>query len=318
MKNISFRNKILALILTIIVIFTFTIIIAITNSFNWILEDIIFDNEINNVAQKSELTANWFEEKKSDLEIYANTQVVQHGSWRAKLDYLQTELQKRDNNYFFFFIADQKGDYSTTNIVNAGNISDRKYFDKVLKGKTVISDPVISKSTGIPIIVFASPIAGDNLSLLGATMEIKKLSNYINRYTNNQEGIYSFLINDQGNIVAHPEMSNTNSHLFYNYSSFFNFEYNFIDNIKNQEQGNLTFSENEKEKHAFYQTIPGTNGWKIISVLPQNYLQQSINRVNNIIIIISILTIIIAVILSFFLSNNIAKPIIKLKNTFQK
>ena len=318
MKNISFRNKILALILTIIVIFTFTIIIAITNSFNWILEDIIFDNEINNVAQKSELTANWFEEKKSDLEIYANTQVVQHGSWRAKLDYLQTELQKRDNNYFFFFIADQKGDYSTTNIVNAGNISDRKYFDKVLKGKTVISDPVISKSTGIPIIVFASPIAGDNLSLLGATMEIKKLSNYINRYTNNQEGIYSFLINDQGNIVAHPEMSNTNSHLFYNYSSFFNFEYNFIDNIKNQEQGNLTFSENEKEKHAFYQTIPGTNGWKIISVLPQNYLQQSINRVNNIIIIISILTIIIAVILSFFLSNNIAKPIITLKNTFQK
>ncbi|MFP4021539.1 MAG: EAL domain-containing protein [Halanaerobium sp.] len=318
MKNVSFRNKILALILTIIVIFTLTIIIAITNSFNWILEDIIFENEINNVAQKSELTANWFEEKKSDLEIYANTQVVQHGSWRAKLDYLQTELQKRDNNYFFFFIADQKGDYSTTEISDAGNIKDRKYFEQVLKGETVISNPIISKSTGAPIIVIASPIAGDNLSLLGATMEIKKLSNYINRYTNNQEGIYSFLINDQGNIVAHPEMSNTNSHLFYNYSSFFNYEYSFIDNIKNQNQGNLTFSENEKEKHAFYQSIPGTNGWKIVSVLPQSYLQQSIDQVNNIIVIISIITILIAVILSFFLSNNIAKPIIQLKNTFQK
>ncbi|MFW6295109.1 MAG: EAL domain-containing protein, partial [Halanaerobium sp.] len=304
--------------LTIIVIFTLTIIIAITNSFNWILEDIIFENEINNVAQKSELTANWFEEKKSDLEIYANTQVVQHGSWRAKLDYLQTELQKRDNNYFFFFIADQKGDYSTTEISDAGNIKDRKYFEQVLKGETVISNPIISKSTGAPIIVIASPIAGDNLSLLGATMEIKKLSNYINRYTNNQEGIYSFLINDQGNIVAHPEMSNTNSHLFYNYSSFFNYEYSFIDNIKNQNQGNLTFSENEKEKHAFYQSIPGTNGWKIVSVLPQSYLQQSIDQVNNIIVIISIITILIAVILSFFLSNNIAKPIIQLKNTFQK
>ncbi|MFW5749454.1 MAG: EAL domain-containing protein, partial [Halanaerobium sp.] len=253
-----------------------------------------------------------------DLEIYANTQVVQHGSWRAKLDYLQTELQKRDNNYFFFFIADQKGDYSTTEISDAGNIKDRKYFEQVLKGETVISNPIISKSTGAPIIVIASPIAGDNLSLLGATMEIKKLSNYINRYTNNQEGIYSFLINDQGNIVAHPEMSNTNSHLFYNYSSFFNYEYSFIDNIKNQNQGNLTFSENEKEKHAFYQSIPGTNGWKIVSVLPQSYLQQSIDQVNNIILIISIITILIAVILSFFLSNNIAKPIIQLKNTFQK
>src|SRR6056297_3951974 len=98
MKNISFRNKILALILSIIIIFTLTIIIAITNSFNWILEDIIFENEKNNVAQKSELTANWFEEKKSDMEIYANTQVVQHGSWQEKLSYLRTELQKRENN----------------------------------------------------------------------------------------------------------------------------------------------------------------------------------------------------------------------------
>jgi len=239
MKSISFRNKILALILTIIVIFTLTIIIAITNSFNWILEDIIFKNEINNVAQKSELTSNWFEEKKSDLEIYANTQVVQSGSWPEKINYLQTELQKRDNNYFFFFIADKNGDYSTTIESNAGNINDRNYFSEVLNGKTVISDPIISKSTGKPIIVIASPIAGNNLSLLGASIEIKDLSNYINRYTNNEEGIYSFLINDQGNIVAHPQQNNLNNYLFYNYSSFFDYEYNFIENIINQKQGRV-------------------------------------------------------------------------------
>ncbi|MFN2341257.1 MAG: EAL domain-containing protein [Halanaerobium sp.] len=53
-------------------------------------------------------------------------------------------------------------------------------------------------------------------------------------------------------------------------------------------------------------------------MLPQSYLQQSINRVNEIIIIISIFTILIAIVLSIFLSNNIAKPIIQLKNTFQK
>jgi diguanylate cyclase (GGDEF)-like protein len=318
MKNISFRNKILALILTIIIVFTLIIIIAITNSFNWILEDIIFENEINNVAQKSELTANWFEEKKSDLEIYANTQLVQQGSWETKLNYLRTELQKRDNNYFFFFIADQDGDYSTTIKAEAGNIRNRDYFKQVLNGETIISDPIISKSTDKPIIVIASPINANNLSLLGASIEIKDLSSYINRYTNNEEGIYSFLINGHGNIVAHPDQNNLNSHLFYNYSSFFDYEYDFINNIINKKQGNLTFSENEKEKHAFYQTIPGTADWKIVSVLPQSYLQQSINRLNNIILIISIFTILIAIVLSVFLSNNIAKPIIQLKNTFKQ
>jgi len=318
MQSINFRNKILILISTIIVIFTLTVIIAITNSFNWILEDIIFQNEINNVAQKSELTANWFEEKKSDMEIYANTQVVQHGSWQEKLSYLRTELQKRENNYSFFFIADQDGNYSTTIKNNAGNISDRDYFSKVLSGKTVISEPVISKSTDKPIIVISSPIAGNNLSLLAGTIEIKSLSSYINRYTNTQEGIYSFLINSQGNIVAHPNQSNLNNHLFYNYSSFFDYRYDFIEKIKNKEKGNLTFRENETEMHAFYQTIPGTENWKIVSILPQNYLQKSIYKVNKIIIIISVITIILAFILSFYLSHNIAKPIIQLKNTFQK
>ncbi|MGM0500370.1 MAG: EAL domain-containing protein [Bacillota bacterium] len=318
MKNINFRNKILILISTIIVVFTLIVIIAITNSFNWILEDIIFQNEINNIAQKSELTANWFKEKKSDLEIYANTQVVQHGSWQEKLNYLRTELQKRESNYSFFFIADQNGNYSTTIKDNAGNISDRDYFPKVLNGKTVISEPVISKSTNKPIIVVSSPIEGNNLSLLGGTIEIKNLSSYINRYTNNQEGIYSFLINSQGNIVAHPNQSNLRSHLFYNYSSFFDYEYDFINDIKDKENGNLSFIKNETEMHAFYQTIPETENWKIISILPQSYLQRSIYKVNKIIIIISIITIILAFILSFYLSENIAKPIIKLKNTFQK
>lgn len=318
MKSINFRNKILILISTIIVIFTLIVIIAITNSFNWILEDIIFQNEINNIAQKSELTANWFKEKKSDLEIYANTQVVKHGSRQEKLNYLRTELQKRDNNYYFFLIADQNGNYSTTIKNNAGNISDRDYFSKVLNGKTVISEPVISKSTNKPIIVISSPITGNNLSLIGGTIEIKNLSSYINRYTNNQEGIYSFLINSQGNIVAHPTQNDLKNNLFYNYSSFFDYEYDFINDIKDKNKGNLSFRKNEIEMHAFYQTIPETENWKIISILPQSYLQRSIYQVNKIIIIISIITIILAFILSFYLSENIAKPIIELKNTFQK
>lgn len=318
MKSINFRNKILILISTIIVVFTLIVIIAITNSFNWILEDIIFQNEINNVAQKSELTANWFKEKKSDLEIYANTQVVKHGSRQEKLNYLRTELQKRDNNYYFFLIADQNGNYSTTIKNNAGNISDRDYFSKVLNGKTVISEPVISKSTNKPIIVISSPITGNNLSLIGGTIEIKNLSSYINRYTNNQEGIYSFLINSQGNMVAHPTQNDLKNNLFYNYSSFFDYEYDFINDIKDKDKGNLSFRKNEIEMHAFYQTIPETENWKIISILPQSYLQRSIYQVNKIIIIISIITIILAFILSFYLSENIAKPIIELKNTFQK
>lgn len=318
MKNINFRNKILSLPLLIIVLFTLAIIISITNSFNSILEEIIFENETNNIAQKAELTAHWLEEKKLDLEIYANTKVVQNGSWPEKISYLQKELKKRDSNYFFFFIADKNGNYSTTLEKDAGNIGNRAYFEQVLNGKTIISDPVISKSTKRPIIVIASPIIGDNLSLLGASIEIKDLSKNINRYTNSEEGIYSFLINGKGKLVAHPQQSISDYQPFYNLNNFLDKQYEFTAEIENKKQGALTFTEKNNKKHAFYHSIPGTNNWKIVTIIPQSYLQKSINKVNKIIIIISIITILIAIILSIFISNNIARPITKLKNTFQK
>lgn len=318
MNNISFRNKILTLTLTIIIIFTLAIIATISNNFNWVLKDLIFENEKNNLAQKSELISHWFDDKKTELDIYASTQIVQRGSKNEKLAYLSSEINKRENNYFFFLIADENGNYTTTNN-DQGSIRERNYFNQVLKGKTVISDPLISKSTGEAVIVIASPIeTAANLSLLAATIKISDLSTYINRYTNNEEGIYSFIINQQGIVVAHPEKKIFKNQKLQNQKVLFDNQYAFLDQIKSQNSGQISFRDQNNEKHAFYQPISGTNGWKVVSILPQSYLKRSVNKVNKMIIIISIVTIIIAVILSLYLSNNIAQPIIKLKNTFQK
>ena len=319
MKNMSFKNKILSLSLVIIIIFTLATIITITNSFNSILKEIIFANERNNTSQKAELSSQWFEEKKRDLKLYASTKVIQNDQMDNKMKYLSSEINKRNNNYFFFFLSDNQGDYSTTLKNNAGNISDRKYFKEVLKGNTVISDPLISKSTSKPIIVIATPIENnEQLSLLGATIKIKELSNYINRYTNTQEGIYSFIINKEGNIVAHPEQEKINNQYFYNYSSFFDYEYDFISKITAKNKGDLNFTKKGKQKHAFYEQIPGTDGWQIVSVVPQSYLNKSIERVNKNILIISLIVVALAVISSIYLADNIARPIVKLKNTFKK
>lgn len=320
MKKMSFKNKILSLSLIIIIIFTLATIITITNSFNSILKEIIFANERNNTSQKAELSFQWFEEKKRDLKLYANTKVIQNGRLDNKLEYLDSELNKRNNNYFFFFLSDYQGNYSTTREKNAGSsIRDRNYFKEVLQGNTVISDPLISKSTSKPVIVVAAPIENnEQLSLLGATIKIKELSNYINRYTNTEEGIYSFIINKEGNIVAHPKQEKINNEYFYNYSSFFDYEYNFISKITAKNKGDLSFTKNGNQKHAFYQQIPGTDGWQIVSVVPQSYLNKSIDRVNKNILITSLIVIALAVILSIYLADNIARPIVKLKNTFKK
>ena len=275
LKNISFKYKILSLALIIIITLTLSIVFSITNTFTSILHNIIFENEKNNISKNSEIISNWFQERRDDLEIYANTTIMKEGNWDEKKNYLQSELAKRTKDYYFFFIADKNGNYSTTMKDNAGNISDRKYFPEIMKGNTVISNAVISKSTSKPIIVIGTPIKKNNKTnaVLAAVMRIDKLSSKINKYKANEKGIYSFLINNKGNIIAHPDQNKLYDYLANNNYNF-NFSNKFINKILEKDKGNFKWKINNNTNYTFYHNIPDTDNWKIVTVLPNNYLKN--------------------------------------------
>ena len=318
-KNISFKYKILALALIIIIFLTLSIIITVSNTVNNIVKDIIFENEKNNIEKNSEMVGDWFYERKHDLEIYANTEVMQKGTWEEKKNYLKTELTKRVKDYYFFFIADKNGNYSTTFENNAGNIRDRKYFPKIMAGNTVISEPVISRSTSQPIIVLGTPMGhNENKSILAAVIRLDELAKQINKYRNQNKEIYSFLINDNGKIITHPDTKKLNAHFKNNKEVNFTFPDKFMNNVNSGNSGNFKCNMNNIEKYAFYHSIPNKENWKIVTVLPQSYLQQSIDELNTKISVIGLLAILAGSILSIYISNNISKPIIKLNNAFKK
>jgi Methyl-accepting chemotaxis protein (MCP) signalling domain/Cache domain len=95
----------------------------------------------------------------SSLTVFADPQVTAIASVETKnqlLDRFVTSYQVYDSIAVFDLqgnpIAQSKGNKLT-------NQTDRKYFQAALKtGKTFISDPEISKSTGKPVIFFARPI----------------------------------------------------------------------------------------------------------------------------------------------------------------
>ncbi|MGM0502509.1 MAG: bifunctional diguanylate cyclase/phosphodiesterase [Bacillota bacterium] len=320
-KNLSFKYKIISLVIAIIIILTATTIFIITNTTNEVLEDIVFQNQKKNNQQQSELVSNWFVERKRDLEIYANTEIMKNSTWNEKKNYLQNELANRVEEYYFFFLADESGNYSTTFEDNAGNISDRKYFNEIIKGKgkTVISDPVISKSTSRPIIVIGTAIEFDkNNGLIAAVIRLNELAAHINKYNNKEDGVYSFLMNNQGEVIAHPDQEKFEEYFVSGRNSSFYFPDEFENNIVLNDSGDFKFSIDNTEKHAFYHNIPETDNWKIVTVSPQNYLQRLINDLNKKIFSTAIIVILLGSLLSIYLANNISKPIIKLKNTFEK
>ena len=98
---------------------------------------------------------------KSETAVIASLPLLKEGDRTKIMPYL-TEENKRTGHFEVLAIADLKGeDYVSNGKIL--NVADRDYFKKVLETKeTVISDPVVSGSTGTQITVIATPIFNDN------------------------------------------------------------------------------------------------------------------------------------------------------------
>lgn len=80
-------------------------------------------------------------------------------------------------------MADANGEYINTKS-QRGNIADQDYFQAVMTGKTVITEPLINPVTGKEVVVVAAPIKdgeGKVSGLLGATITLEELTNIISQ-----------------------------------------------------------------------------------------------------------------------------------------
>jgi methyl-accepting chemotaxis protein len=112
----------------------------------------------------------------------------------------------RDPVIFQYIVALPNGDYSTS-LSKKGNIADRDYFKAVLGGaEYAISDPVVSKSTGVAQIVVAVPVrrGGELRAVFCPAISLETLSE-IAQASRLGEGSYAFVIDGAGVVAAHPD-----------------------------------------------------------------------------------------------------------------
>jgi hypothetical protein len=86
---------------------------------------------------------------------------------------LKKLLESLRHKYEQLYISDNNGDYFNAD-QQKNNIQDRLYFNKAMKGLTVVSEPIINKSTNKPIIAVVTPIRRDGkiVGLFGVTILI--------------------------------------------------------------------------------------------------------------------------------------------------
>jgi methyl-accepting chemotaxis protein len=150
---------------------------------------------------------NWLSARTGEMEVLAaSSLIVDAGGERSVILPQLVAVSRQKPIYLMLFYSDIQGDYFTSQD-KGSNISDRPYFSQVLQtGKTVVSEPVISKSTGETIIVIAAPVkkAGKVTGLIAGTIRVQEIQKMLDKIKLCPSG-YAYMTKADGLIVIHPD-----------------------------------------------------------------------------------------------------------------
>lgn len=282
----------------------------------------INDSGLRYVESNSQIVGGWFAGKINEITIYANTSLVKTMDWNNIEPYLRNEIGTKLDVFDHMLVADITGNYNTTLKRNPGNISDREYFSQVKKGKTVVSAPIISKTTGNQISIIAAPIKDSNgevIGLMGGAVNFIKLNKLVESYNINHNDSYSYIIDKDGMIITYPDKT-------YIMQQNISIKSNLIGDslvsaskkILENDEGFVQYTHNDVEGINYYSTIPNTDGWKLIINIPNEYLNAPLADARRDLVVAAIVGMLISAILAVFVSKSISRPIIQLSDVFTR
>lgn len=317
-KSIKTKIIILALIITTMVTLTMIVISNMLSVSN--LNSLINENWQRNIKGYSDTIGNWIQERKTEMNVYSNIPIMKTMDWRDIYPYLKRETDENKSVYNFLFIADKNGKYHTVTGGLSGSIFGREYFKKVMEGSTVVSEPLISKTGNQRVIVVASPIKDNNdeiIGLVGGTINLIRLYDFIERFNTNNPSFEFFIINKEGFMITHKDKSMIMTTNINEQSLGVKTNNDFTDILVNKE-GVIGRNFKATDKIYYFSEIPNTDGWKVIAKIPKSYFMSPVNKASRKLIFIGFIGIVIGVVLAFILSRKISRPIENLKKVFDK
>lgn len=261
-------------------------------------------------------------ETKKDVEmryietLSKNKIVFEDISIESKIKFFEEEAKR--TGYINFAIADLNGDSVDLNAKKAKyNIEDRDYFKKALNGKSVISNVLMSKATGEPVVVFSAPLVLDG-EIKGVFYGIRggwALSNMAQNIHYGDSG-YAYIITNEGTVVGHKDIDLVLNQ--YNLANGYKDNPDLIElsslvseKMVKREAGSGTYFYDGNNKISGFAPIPGTE-WIIVVTVNVAEILDKVKSVKNTLILLSLVSVLLGAISVFILSGFISKPIKKI------
>ena len=279
---------------------------------------------INSIAKQSLLMQAGMGADLLNSELEAKLDILNKLSDRPEIKSMDFSLQKeilrnsmKELDFLDLGIVGTDGKASYALVNGTVDLSGRDYIKKALSGSPAVSDVIISKAIGKPVIMFAVPIKDNSNSVVGALIARNKhdaINNIVNSLGFGKSG-YAYLINKEGVVVAHQ-----NNDLVLNKFSAIeeaetNKDYksvaNVIKRIISSNEGLESYRFNNKDIVAGYLPIPNYD-WFFIVTIEKKELLSGLYTLRNYIIIASLGFLALGIAVSVFLGNSISRPVIKM------
>lgn len=236
-------------------------------------------------------------------------------TFEEKTAFFESEAER--TGYQVFAFADKNGNATFFNTKrDTTNISSRYYFQTALKGEPVVSDLLISYTSGELSLYFATPVYqhGEIIGVFYGRRDGTALSEIIRDISYRKTG-YAYMVNNQGVTVAHK---NTDLVLAQD---------NDIENMKTDESlrelgeltkhmttrtvGSGTYTYNGVKKIVGYAPIEGTQ-WIVAYSLEESEALENVHALGRILFMFVLTSSAVGIIITYIVSARISKPLMKI------
>ncbi|WZL71852.1 methyl-accepting chemotaxis protein [Clostridiaceae bacterium 35-E11] len=308
----SFRSKLILFFSLIIMIACSALGVISYRNASKALIDSVEKNLMSISKESAQVVSERIQGERDKLKVVAaRTRITNpNNSMEDKLNALREEMER--SGYIIMDIADKNG-YAIATDGKTYDLQDREYFQRALKGETVISDLLISKSDGSLIVIYATPIQynGEVTGVLVAVRDAKSFSQIVSDIQIGKTG-YAYIVDKTGDIIAHKDIKNVLEGR------------NLLEEAKNDEvlttMGNVVrsmvagevgsgeYEEDGTNKIVGYAPIRNTD-WTMAIIAPKEELLSELNTMKFSNIVASIIILILSIFVIYLMGNFITKPI---------
>ncbi|MEJ8553173.1 methyl-accepting chemotaxis protein [Tepidibacter sp. Z1-5] len=269
----------------------------------------IIEQSINSVSKYVQVLIN-------DVDI-VNTAAGYNENNHEVYTYLLKLQEENKNQIESLYITDASGKeiMSTRNEKTDIDLSDREYIQNALNGSFAQSDVILNKDNNEPVIAIAYPLVIDSkvVGTICASISFDNISSHVSKLRVGEKG-YAYMIDKNGVFINHPTKEKI---LNENIGSIDDSELKgLVDKMKSGEAGEGYYT--YEGRYKFVKFVP-VNDWTVVVTADYKEYMASALNIRKITIIITILSLLIAMLLAYLMTTkNIINPIKNLEKLMIK